>query len=162
MAASQGTMNNLTFGNAKHQYYETLCGGTGAGYNFNGADAIHSHMTNSFLTDPEILESRFPVRLLEFSIRPGSGGKGLFSGGNGVTRKIEFLETMTVNMISNHRNTNPPGLNGGQAGKTGSNWIIRHDDQKELYDACFKAHVSFGDILIINTPGGGGFGRSQT
>jgi N-methylhydantoinase B/oxoprolinase/acetone carboxylase alpha subunit len=112
MAASQGTMNNLTFGNAQYQYYETLCGGTGAGPDFEGADAIHSHMTNSRLTDPEILEWRYPVELDAFRIRPDSGGQGQHQGGNGVTRRIRFLEPMTLSILSNRRLIGPFGLHG--------------------------------------------------
>jgi 5-oxoprolinase (ATP-hydrolysing) len=157
LANSQGTMNNLTFGNAQHQHYETLCGGAGAGEGFTGADAVHTHMTNSRLTDPEILETRFPVRLESFSIRPDSGGPGRWPGGNGAERRIRFLESMTVALLANSRNQAPQGLNGGQAGQTGEAWIERTDGQTQSLDGCDRAEVKPGDMLVIRTPGGGGW-----
>ena len=159
MAASQGTMNNFTFGNERYQYYETICGGSGAGPKFDGTDAVHSHMTNSRLTDPEVLESRYPVQVESFSVRPDSGGKGKHSGGNGVIRRIRFLEPMTANILSNHRFVPPFGLNGGAAGKVGRNWIERHNGTKENLDFPATVEMKPGDIFVIETPGGGGFGK---
>src|SRR5690606_11842854 len=126
-AASQGTMNNFTFGNDVHQYYETLCGGTGAGPDFDGASAVHSHMTNSRLTDPEVIEWRHPVRLLRFEIRRGSGGAGRSRGGDGIVRELEFLEPMHAAILSNRRLTAPFGLAGGSPGRSGRNAVIRRD-----------------------------------
>jgi len=158
MAAAQGTMNNLTFGDAEHQYYETICGGSGAGADFNGADAVQTHMTNSRLTDPEVLESRFPVRLRCFSIRPGSGGRGLHTGGAGVIRELEFLQPMTVSLLSDFRSIAPFGLAGGEAGSCGENHLIRQGDTPETLPATARFSVGTGDILRIKTPGGGGYG----
>ncbi len=157
MAASQGTMNNFTFGNSRYQYYETICGGSGAGEGFNGTDAVHTHMTNSLLTDPEVLESRYPVRLESFRIRHGSGGKGKYSGGNGVIRKIRFLESMTAGILSSHRQIPPFGLNGGEPGKVGKSYIERQDNTIEELDSTATAEMQPGDIFVIETPGGGGF-----
>ncbi|MEB3179452.1 MAG: hydantoinase B/oxoprolinase family protein [Nostocaceae cyanobacterium] len=159
MAASQGTMNNFTFGNQKYQYYETICGGSGAGVNFNGTDAVHTHMTNSRLTDPEVLETRYPVQLESFSLRPHSGGKGKYSGGDGVTRRIKFLEPMTANILSGHRSIPPFGLNGGEPGKIGRNWIQRQDGTQENLDSTATVQMQPGDVFVIETPGGGGFGK---
>jgi len=159
MAASQGTMNNFTFGNQKYQYYETICGGSGAGFNFNGTDAVHTHMTNSRLTDPEVLETRYPVQLESFSLRPDSGGKGKYSGGDGVIRRIKFLEPMTANILSGHRIIPPFGLNGGQPGKVGRNWIQRQDGTQENLDSTATVQMQPGDVFVIETPGGGGFGK---
>ncbi|MFN6516246.1 MAG: hydantoinase B/oxoprolinase family protein [Nostoc sp. CreGUA01] len=158
MAASQGTMNNFTFGNERYQYYETICGGSGAGINFNGTDGVHSHMTNSRLTDPEVLETRYPVLLESFSIRDDSGGKGEYSGGNGVVRRIRFLEPMTANILSGHRQVSPFGLNGGEAGKVGRNWIQRQNGSEESLDSTATVEMNVGDVFAIETPGGGGFG----
>jgi len=158
MAASQGTMNNLTFGNARYQYYETICGGSGAGPDFDGTDAVHTHMTNSRLTDPEVLEWRFPVLLERFAIRPNSGGLGRFRGGNGVVRRIRFQEPMTAAILSGHRQVPPFGLYGGQPGATGRNWIERVDGTLEVLDGKAEATMQAGDVLVIETPGGGGFG----
>lgn len=159
MAASQGTMNNFTFGNEHYQYYETICGGAGAGANFDGTDAVHTHMTNSRLTDPEILETRYPVLVESFSLRPNSGGKGKHSGGNGVIRRIKFLESMTANILSGHRVIPPFGLNGGEAGQIGRNWIQRQDGTQENLDSTATVQMQPGDVFIIETPGGGGFGE---
>ena len=161
MAGSQGTMNNLTFGNAEHQYYETICGGSGAGDGFNGTDTVHTHMTNSRITDPEVLEWRFPVLLEEFSIRQGSGGRGKYSGGNGAVRKIRFLEPMKVAILSGHREVEPAGLNGGENGKAGRNYIVKRDGV--ILELGGKAECSLnpGDVIVIETPGGGGFGESE-
>lgn len=157
MAASQGTMNNFTFGNEKYQYYETICGGSGAGMDFDGTDAVHTHMTNSLLTDPEVLETRYPVIVESFTIRENSGGKGKYSGGNGVVRKIKFLESMTANILSGHRLVPPFGLHGGAPGKVGNNWIQRENGIQEVLDSTATVEMQPGDIFIIETPGGGGF-----
>lgn len=159
MAASQGTMNNFTFGNEQYQYYETICGGSGAGSDFDGTDGVHSHMTNSRLTDPEVLETRYPVLLESFSLRPDSGGKGKYSGGNGVVRRIRFLEPMTANILSGHRVVPPFGLNGGEAGIVGRNWIQRQNGIEENLDSTATAEMKPGDVFVIETPGGGGFGQ---
>ncbi|MDJ0724152.1 MAG: hydantoinase B/oxoprolinase family protein [Prochloraceae cyanobacterium] len=157
MAASQGTMNNFTFGNEKYQYYETICGGSGAGINFNGTDAVHTHMTNSRLTDPEVLEWRFPVILESFSIRENSGGKGKFSGGNGVVRRVRFLESMTAGILSSRRVIAPFGLHGGGAGKVGKNYLQKKDGAIEQLTNTAVVEMHPGDVFIIETPGGGGF-----
>ncbi|MGR9108621.1 MAG: hydantoinase B/oxoprolinase family protein, partial [Gammaproteobacteria bacterium] len=159
LAGSQGTMNNLTFGNANYQYYETICGGSGAGPGFDGTDAVHTHMTNSRITDPEVLESRYPVRLEEFSIRPESGGLGRYRGGNGVVRKIRFLEKMTAAILSGFRRHRPAGLAGGNPGKEGRNRIERADGSTIEIGSCARSEVQPGDRIIIETPGGGGFGK---
>ncbi len=158
MAASQGTMNNFTFGNEHYQYYETICGGSGAGADFDGTDAVHTHMTNSRLTDPEVLETRYPVLLESFSIRPDSGGKGKHSGGNGVIRRIRFLEPMTASILSNRRLVPPFGLNGGEAGLVGRNWVERRDGSQEILGSTATVQMQPGDVFAIATPGGGGFG----
>lgn len=158
IAASQGTMNNFTFGNERYQYYETICGGSGAGAYFDGTDAVQTHMTNSRLTDPEILETRYPVLVESFSLRPDSGGRGKYSGGNGVIRRIKFLEPMTANILSGHRRIPPFGLNGGEAGKAGRNWIERQDGTQEYLDGTATVEMLPGDVFVIETPGGGGFG----
>jgi 5-oxoprolinase (ATP-hydrolysing) len=159
LAASQGTMNNLTFGNAKHQYYETLGGGSGAGAAFAGADAVQTHMTNSRLTDTEILEIRYPVRITEFAIRRGSGGSGKYSGGNGLIREIEFLEAMEVAILANHRRIQPFGLAGGAPAVCGENLLICRGTAQQLA-ATAAMKVAPGDRLRISTPGGGGFGAA--
>ncbi|MEO0375121.1 MAG: hydantoinase B/oxoprolinase family protein, partial [Cyanobacteria bacterium P01_A01_bin.17] len=156
MAASQGTMNNLTFGNENFQYYETICGGSGAGPNFNGTDAVQTHMTNSRLTDPEILEWRFPVRLEHFGLRSQSGGQGQYQGGDGVIRQFHFLEPMTVSILSGHRAVAPFGLQGGQSGKTGQNQL-EHQGRLTKLAGCTTRTVQIGDTLTIKTPGGGGY-----
>jgi 5-oxoprolinase (ATP-hydrolysing) len=158
MAGAQGTMNNFTFGNARHQYYETIAGGSGAGPDFDGTDAVQTHMTNSRLTDPEVLEWRFPVRVESFSIRRGSGGAGHMRGGDGVVRKIRFLEAMTCAILANRRIVPPFGLEGGKAGKLGRNWVVRVDGRIEEKGATAQWQVEPGDIFVIETPGGGGFG----
>ncbi|ATI81767.1 hydantoinase B/oxoprolinase family protein [Sphingobium yanoikuyae] len=159
MAGAQGTMNNFTFGNARHQYYETISGGSGAGPDFDGADVVQTHMTNSRLTDPEILESRFPVLLEEFSIRPGSGGAGAHHGGNGGLRRIRFLEDMTAGILANRRSVPPFGLEGGAPGGLGRNWVERGDGRVEMLGATGSAEMAPGDVFVIETPGGGGFGK---
>ena len=158
MAGSQGTNNNFTFGNEHYQYYETLCGGVGASPAGDGASAVHSHMTNSRLTDPEILEQRFPVVLDHFHIRAGSGGGGKYRGGDGVERQIRFLTGMRANIISGHRDIPPAGLAGGENGKTGVNFVLRADGNMEWLPGCADIHINTGDIFCIHTPGGGGFG----
>ncbi|MFX4086612.1 hydantoinase B/oxoprolinase family protein [Sphingobium yanoikuyae] len=159
MAGAQGTMNNFTFGNARHQYYETISGGSGAGPDFDGADVVQTHMTNSRLTDPEILESRFPVLLEEFSIRAGSGGAGAHHGGNGGLRRIRFLEDMTAGILANRRSVPPFGLEGGAPGGLGRNWVERGDGRVERLGATGSAQMAPGDVFVIETPGGGGFGK---
>ena len=158
LAASQGTMNNLTFGNQVHQYYETISGGSGAGPDFDGTDAVQTHMTNSRLTDPEVLEFRFPVRLDSFRVRRGSGGAGRHRGGDGVERRLRFLEPMTAVMLANHRRIAPFGLDGGGSAETGRNWIERLDGRREEFGATFSSEVGAGDVIVVQTPGGGGFG----
>ncbi len=159
MAASQGTMNNFTFGNERYQYYETICGGSGAGADFDGTDAVHTHMTNSRLTDPEVLEWRFPVLLESFSIRPNSGGKGHHCGGNGVIRKIRFLEPMTGAILSGHRVISPFGLQGGESGIVGRNYVERKDGNIEELGSTAVVEMNVGDLFGIETPGGGGYGK---
>jgi 5-oxoprolinase (ATP-hydrolysing) len=159
LAPSQGTMNNFTFGNLAHQYYETIAGGAGAGPDHDGASAVQTHMTNSRLTDPEILETRLPVRLDEFSIRRGSGGQGAHQGGDGVVRKITFLEPMRANILSNRRRVPPSGLAGGGDALPGRNWVERTNGSTEMLSATQSADLGPGDSFIIETPGGGGFGR---
>ena len=159
LAASQGTMNNLTFGNETYQYYETVCGGAGAGPEFDGADAVHTHMTNSRLTDPEVLEWRYPVLVEGFGIRTESGGKGRFRGGNGVIRRIRFLEAMSVSMLSGRRRTEPFGLNGGGAGQPGETRIERANGNCTHLDFADSADVKAGDAIVVATPGGGGYGH---
>jgi len=159
LAGSQGTMNNLTFGNAGHQYYETICGGAGAGPAFDGASAVHTHMTNSRITDPEVLEWRFPVLLEEFAVRRGSGGAGRHRGGDGAVRRIRFLEPMTAAILSSHRVRPPFGLHGGEPGATGRNTVTRADGRHESLSGCAQADMGPGDLLVIETPGGGGYGE---
>ena len=158
LAASQGTMNNFTFGDGVHQYYETIGGGSGAGADFDGASAVQTHMTNSRLTDPEVLEWRFPVRLEDFRIRRGSGGAGRHRGGDGTERRVRFLKPMTAVLLANHRKVAPFGLAGGQPGATGKNWIERVDGSIEHFGATHEAQMNAGDVFVIQTPGGGGFG----
>jgi len=158
LAASQGTMNNLTFGNEKYQYYETIAGGTGAGPGFDGTDCIQSHMTNSRLTDPEVLEWRYPVLLEEFSVKENSGGKGQYKGGNGAVRRIRFLEPMEVAILSSHRSNGPPGLNGGSDGHVGQTYVVESGGKKHMLAASDNRQLNVGDTIIIETPGGGGFG----
>ncbi|MEO0824088.1 MAG: hydantoinase B/oxoprolinase family protein [Cyanobacteria bacterium J06635_15] len=159
MAASQGTMNNFTFGNAQHQYYETICGGSGAGPDFDGTDAVHTHMTNSRLTDPEVLEWRFPVLLRQFAIRPDSGGAGKHRGGDGIIRQIEFREPMTAAILSGHRQVPPFGLAGGESGAVGRNWVEHKDGGVEVLKSQDAIAMNEGDVFVIETPGGGGFGK---
>lgn len=160
MAAAQGTMNNLTFGNDRHQYYETIAGGAGAGPDFDGADAVQTHMTNSRLTDPEILEWRFPVLLEEFSIRRGSGGTGKHKGGDGVIRALRFREKMSLSILSTHRIVPPFGLAGGGDASLGENEIRRANGNTQTLGGSATAELDAGDTAIIKTPGGGGFGKA--
>ncbi len=160
MAAAQGTMNNFTFGNARHQYYETICGGCGAGPDFDGASAVHSHMTNSRITDPEVLEWRFPVLLEAFEVRQGSGGAGRRSGGDGVRRVVRFREPMTATILSNRRRVAPFGLDGGQPGEAGRNSVRRADGTVQAVGSTESVQMGAGDVFVIETPGGGGFGRA--
>ncbi len=161
MSSSQGTMNNLTFGNKKYQYYETICSGSPAGPGYNGTDAIQVHMTNSRLTDPEILEIKFPVLLKDFHIRPNSGGRGKYKGGNGTFRKITFKEPMELAILSSNRKIKPHGLNGGEDGKVGKNYIIRKNNTKEILEGCDYRKVKKGDSIIIETPTPGGYGKQN-
>ena len=160
LAGSQGTMNNLTFGTADYQYYETLCGGTGAGPDHPGTSAVHSHMTNSLLTDPEVLEARFPVRLERFAVRRGSGGAGRQRGGDGVVRMLRFLEPMTVSVLSGRRAVAPHGLEGGADGAPGRNTLLRADGTDVDLGGTATVEVGAGDRLRIETPGGGGYGSA--
>ncbi len=158
LAPSQGTMNNFTFGNAAYQYYETIAGGSGAGPEHDGTDAVQTHMTNSRLTDPEILETRLPVRLDRFAIRRGSGGEGTHHGGDGVIRGLTFLEPMRANILANRRAIAPRGICGGGDAMAGRNWVERADGNVEVLSATASAEMQVGDRFIIETPGGGGYG----
>ena len=166
MAPAQGTMNNLTFGDERRQYYETICGGSGAGVDaegrgFAGLSAIHTHMTNSRMTDPEVLERRYPVRLGWHKIRPHSAGAGAFPGGDGSSRRIEFLDAMSVSLLSSRRKEQPPGLAGGGTALAGSQRIIRADGSSETLPGLFSLDVQPGDAIEIETPGGGGYGAAS-
>ena len=161
LAASQGSMNNLTFGNDRHQYYETICGGAGAGighdgHPFPGENAIHTHMTNSRMTDPEVLEQRFPVRVEHHRVRPGSGGAGDATGGDGSCRRLTFLEPMTVSLLSSRRHEQPFGLNGAGHARSGLQRRILADGTIETLGGLFSVDVERGDQIEIETPGGGG------
>ena len=161
MAASYGTMNNFTFGNERYQYYETISGGTGAGPGFDGTDAVQAHMTNSRLTDPEVLEWRFPVRIDSHEIRAGSGGKGEWHGGNGATRRVRFLEPMTAAILAGHRIVPPYGMAGGEPGDVGRNWVERADGSRTELEYADETQVARGDVFVIESPGGGGFGKAS-
>ena len=158
-AASQGTMNNFTFGNDRYQYYETLCGGAGAGPDFSGASAVHTHMTNSRLTDPEVLEWRYPVRVRRFEIRSGSGGTGKWHGGDGIIRELEFLEPMQGAILSNRRIVAPFGLAGGGSGAVGNNYVVRASGETDRVAGTAELDFAAGDCFVIETPGGGGYGE---
>jgi 5-oxoprolinase (ATP-hydrolysing) len=171
MASGQGTMNNFTFGNARHQYYETISGGSGAGIvdvaagadateGFDGTDVVQTHMTNSRLTDPEVLEFRYPVLLESYEIRPGSGGIGRWHGGNGGTRRVRFLEPMTASILANNRAIPPFGMAGGKPGAAGRNWVERTDGRTEEMGHIGSVEMGIGDVYVIETPGGGGFGAN--
>ena len=160
-AASQGTMNNFIWGDATYQYYETICGGAGATRGRAGCDAVHTHMTNSRLTDPEVLEWRFPVRLESFRLRPGSGGRGRCKGGDGTVRELRFLAPMTASILAGHRRVPPYGMDGGEPGKTGRNWVQHADGRITSLDHHGRIEVATGDLFVIETPGGGGYGRAD-
>ena len=159
MAAAQGTMNNLNFGNATYQYYETICSGSPAGPGFPGTDAVHTHMTNTRLTDPEVLEFRYPVLLEDFHIRKGSGGRGKWSAGDGVRRTIRFLEKMDCTILSGHRRVRPFGLAGGESGQVGQNSVRRKDGRIEKLEGCDATVIDAGEAVIIQTPTAGGYGE---
>jgi 5-oxoprolinase (ATP-hydrolysing) len=158
MAEGSGTMNNVTFGNERYQYYETVASGSGAGEGFDGTDVVQTKMTNSRLTDPEVLEWRYPVRLESYAIRPGSGGRGRWHGGDGGTRRLRFLEPMTVSTLASHRRVPAFGLGGGQPGALGRHWVERADGAVTPMAGCDTADLAAGDVFVIETPGGGGFG----
>jgi 5-oxoprolinase (ATP-hydrolysing) len=160
MAGAQGTMNNFTFGDEQRQYYETICGGSGAGPDFAGTDAVQTHMTNSRLTDPEVLETRYPVLVEAFSIRRGSGGAGSNRGGDGVARRIGFREPMTATLLSNRRRVPPFGLEGGEPGAVGKARVERADGSVQVMAATDLVDVGAGDAIVIETPGGGGWGKA--
>jgi 5-oxoprolinase (ATP-hydrolysing) len=161
-AGAQGTMNNFTFGNERHQYYETICGGAGAGPDYDGADAVHTHMTNSRLTDPEVLEWRYPVLIESFTIRRGSGGAGRRRGGDGVVRRVLFREEMTASILSNNRRMRPFGLEGGEPGQPGRNRVVRADGSVEELSSTASVRMLPGDLFVIETPGGGGYGAPSS
>ena len=158
IAGSQGTMNNFVWGNDRFQNYETICGGTGAGPDFDGTDAVHSHMTNTRMTDPEVLEKRFPVRVEQFSIRRGSGGNGAHRGGDGIIRQLTFLDPVTVTTLTSHRETQPFGKQGGEDGAAGKNFVIRTDGEIEHLKGNDECQLASGDVFEMQTPGGGGWG----
>ncbi len=160
LAAAQGTMNNLNFGNARHQYYETICSGSPAGPGFPGTDAVHTHMTNTRLTDPEVLEFRYPVLLEDFHIRTGSGGRGKWNAGDGVRRTIRFLEAMECTILSGHRRVRPFGLAGGEPGQIGENWVRRLDGRMERLQGADATNLEAGEAIIIQTPTAGGYGKA--
>jgi 5-oxoprolinase (ATP-hydrolysing) len=161
MAAAQGTMNNLNFGNARYQYYETICSGSPAGPGFPGTDAVHTHMTNTRLTDPEILEFRYPVLLEDFHIRKDSGGRGRWNAGSGIRRTIRFLEKMECTLLSGHRRVPPFGLADGGDGQVGENWVRRKDGRMEKLQGCDATIIDAGEAIIIQTPTAGGYGKPE-
>ena len=161
LAAAQGTMNNLNFGNARYQYYETICSGSPAGPGFPGTDAVHTHMTNTRLTDPEVLEFRYPVLLEDFHIRTGSGGRGEWNAGDGVRRTIRFLEKMDCTILSGHRRVRPFGLAGGEAGQIGENSVRRNDGRMESSKGADATVIDAGEAVIIQTPTAGGYGKPK-
>ena len=162
MASAQATMNNFTFGNEKYQYYETISGGSGAGPGFNGTDVVQTHMTNSRLTDPEVFEWRYPVRLESYSIRHGSGGAGQWHGGNGGVRKVKFLEPMTASILSNNRVVAPFGMAGGQPAAVGKNYVVRANGQVDMLGSTASIEMDVNDTFVIETPGGGGYGKASS
>jgi 5-oxoprolinase (ATP-hydrolysing) len=162
MAAAQGTMNNLNFGNARYQYYETICSGSPAGPGFPGTDAVHTHMTNTRLTDPEVLEFRYPVLLEDFHIRKDSGGRGQWNAGDGIIRAIRFLEKMECTILSGHRRVPPFGLAGGEDGQVGENAVRREDGRIEKLNGCDATVLDAGEAIIIRTPTAGGYGKPGT
>jgi len=159
VACAQATMNNFIFGDAHRQYYETICGGTGAGPGFHGTSAVHSHMTNTRMTDPEVLELRYPVRLESFAIRRGSGGAGVWRGGEGAIRRIRFLEKMTTVIVASRRTVAPFGLEGGEDGATGRQWIERAAGKHDILSGTDCVELLPGDVFVIETPGGGGYAK---
>jgi len=161
LAAAQGSMNNLNFGNAKYQYYETICSGSPAGPGFPGTDAVHTHMTNTRLTDPEVLEFRYPVLLEDFHIREGSGGRGRWNAGDGVRRTIRFLEKMDCTILSGHRRVRPFGLAGGEAGQIGENSVRRNDGRVEKLAGADATVIDAGEAIIIQPPTAGGYGKPE-
>jgi 5-oxoprolinase (ATP-hydrolysing) len=161
LAAAQGTMNNLNFGNRKYQYYETICSGSPAGPGFDGTDAVHTHMTNTRLTDPEVLEFRYPVVLEDFHIRQDSGGKGEWKAGSGIRRTIRFLEEMECTILSGHRRVPPFGLAGGEDGQIGENTVRRKDGSVEKLQGCDSTTIGAGEAIIIQTPTAGGYGEAK-
>jgi 5-oxoprolinase (ATP-hydrolysing) len=161
LAAAQGTMNNLNFGNEKYQYYETICSGSPAGPGFPGTDAVHTHMTNTRLTDPEVLEFRYPVVLEDFHIRKGSGGRGRWNAGDGLRRTIRFLEKMECTILSGHRRVRPFGLAGGEGGQIGENWVRRKDDRMEKLEGCDATVIDAAEAIIIQPPTAGGYGKPE-
>ncbi len=158
MAEGSGTMNNVTIGNERYQYYETVASGSGAGKGFAGTDVVQTHMTNSRLTDPEVLEWRYPVRLERYAIRHGSGGAGRWPGGDGGRRELRFLEPMTVTTLSSHRRVPPYGMAGGRPGALGRHWVEHADGSVTPMRGCDSVAVAAGDVFVIETPGGGGYG----
>jgi 5-oxoprolinase (ATP-hydrolysing) len=162
LAGAQGTMNNLNFGNARYQYYETICSGSPAGPGFPGTDAVHTHMTNTRLTDPEVLEFRYPVLLEDFHIRKGSGGRGQWNAGDGVIRTIRFLEKMECTILSGHRRVRPFGLAGGEDGQLGKNAVRRKDGSIETLQGADATVIDAGEAIIIQTPTAGGYGKPAT
>ncbi|MGE3712614.1 MAG: hydantoinase B/oxoprolinase family protein, partial [Hyphomicrobiaceae bacterium] len=160
MGPSQGTMNNVTFGNTRYQYYETICSGTPSGPDFDGVAGTHAHMTNTRMTDPEILELRYPVLLERFEIRRGSGGRGRHSAGDGVIRELRFLEKMDCAILSSYRDVRPVGLEGGEPGECGINRVRRRDGTIDKLKGCDQTVLDAGDVIIVSTPTGGGFGTS--
>ena len=161
LGSAQGTMNNLTFGNARYQYYETICSGAPAGPGFNGASGVHTHMTNSRLTDPEVLEQRFPVVLEDFHIRRGSGGKGRWNAGDGTLRRLRFLERMDLALLTGHRHVPNFGMEGGENGALGANSVRRADGRIEPIEGCAQTVLEAGEAVEIVTPTGGGWGRAD-
>ncbi|HKU45183.1 MAG TPA: hydantoinase B/oxoprolinase family protein, partial [Polyangiales bacterium] len=160
LAASQGTMNNVTFGDERYQYYETIAGGSGAGNGFDGTAAVQTHMTNSRLTDPEVLEFRFPVRIEEHSIRSGSGGAGRYRGGDGALRRIRFLEPMTAAILASRRKVAPYGAAGGAPGEVGATWVERSDGRRDVLEYADETQMQAGDVFVVSTPSGGGYGAA--
>jgi len=161
IAGSQGTMNNFVWGNESFQNYETIAGGTGAGPGFDGVSGVHSHMTNTLMTDPEVLETRFPVRVEHFGLRVGSGGAGEWHGGDGVHRVVRFLEDVTVTTLSSHREVPPPGGDGGAPGAVGENAVLRGDGRREEVPGNSENALKAGDAFEMLTPGGGGWGKRK-
>ncbi len=160
-ACSQGTMNNLVFGDGRFGYYETVCGGAGAGPSWDGAAAVHTHMTNTRITDPEVLEHRYPVRLERFAIRRGSGGAGHHRGGDGAVRELTFLAPMSLSLLTQHRVERPYGMEGGEPGQPGRQRLVRATGEVVDLPSIAAAEVEPGDRLILETPGGGGWGEAE-